>query len=68
MTKSFDDIPMKAILSKMRETFDFDSQKQKENHEYIDKHYHPKYYDANSGKIRDILQKEDKKFYTIFDY
>ena len=68
MAKSFDDIPMKAILSKMRETFDFDSQKQKENHEYIDKHYHPKYYDANSGKIRDILQKEDKKFYTIFDY
>ena len=68
MAKSFDDIPMKAILSKMRETFDFDSQKQKENHEYIDKHYRPKYYDANSGKIRDLLQKEDKKFYTIFDY
>ena len=68
MAKSFDDIPMKAILSKMRETFDFDSQKQKENHEYIVKHYHPKYYDANSGKIRDLLQKEDKKFYTIFDY
>ena len=59
LAKGFDDIPMKAILSQMREAFDFDNNILNENFKYIPEDSLQRYYDSTTGKIRYIMQVQD---------
>ncbi len=65
LAKNFDDIPMKSILSQMRETFDFNSKKQNENYEYIFKTYHFRYFDSTVGKLRTAIKQEETTLFQI---
>ena len=59
LAKGFDDIPMKAILSQMRESFDFNGKTLNENFEYIPEGLFSRYYDSTTGKIRYLMQVQD---------
>lgn len=53
MAKKLDDIPMKEILKRMREVFDFNSTKTNEELKYVEEKYQPiRYYDSTTMTIR----------------
>ena len=65
LAKNFDDVPMKSILSRMRETFDFDSKQQNEKFEHIFKTYHFRYFDSTVGKLRTAIKQVETTLYQI---
>ena len=55
MAKKLDDIPLKEILKRMREVFDFNSTKTNEESKYVEEKYQPiRYYDSTTMTIRII--------------
>jgi len=65
LAKGYNDVPMKEILTKMREVFDLDSKRQNENYTHIYKTYQPKYFDATIAKINKSLLQANTTIYGI---